>query len=726
MRLPAWVLLLPWLAACSSEGTAAGTGGGGGGEPPAECEVGAAAIDPACALTCPAGEFADADGTCWPAGVPATLCAVGFAHDGDVTCEPTLPADACPSGTMAVPGDAQCREVAPCGDDTWGEIPIEANTVFVQAGAMGGDGSQGQPFGTIGQGVAAVPSGAIVAVAAGDYPEDVLISGKAVRIWGRCPSMVTIEGQGDIAAVFLREGSSGSEVHDLAIIGPEMGIIASGATGLRFSRLHVHDTAYRGIDIEDPLGPTEATLSDSLFENNTEVAWYVNGASLTVERSLARDVQFNQGVGRGANAQPSAGGTPSQLTIMGSVIERVPDNGVLVWGSAVIVDGTVIRDVAPNAEGNFGGGIDATTGQTNGELASLTVRSSLIERTHSVGIIARGVAVDVEGLTVRDVEPEQSTSFGGRGIELRNDTIYGAVGFGSIRWSLLERVVGGLQLGPGQWTVEGTRVRSTKSAGELGAGMIIQDDSAFVDVLPVASLRGSVVEDGTTVGVIGIGALLTVEGMRVSRVPDWGITIQSGVSRGAMTLSGSLVEDATRMGFNVLGADAVIEDSVVRGVVAEGIFGRGVNVQWSLISQQPGVATIRRILVEDVQETGIIVYGGDAFIEDTLVRNATPLPDGTMGDGVSAIGDLYPSSVALSRLRVQGNERAGVATFGASVAIADSTLTCNGFDLNLESGLISGKGTFDNVGGNVCGCDGDLGDCKVLSANLEPPALAEN
>ena len=68
--------------------------------------------------------------------------------------------------------------------------------------------------------VAAVDSaagGAIVAIAAGNYFEDVDLD-KPVRLWGRCPSMVNI--YGSVVGVWVRSGASGSEIRDLAINDP--------------------------------------------------------------------------------------------------------------------------------------------------------------------------------------------------------------------------------------------------------------------------------------------------------------------------------------------------------------------------------------------------------------------------------------------------------------------------------------------------------------------------
>src|SRR5262245_50775857 len=124
---------------------------------------------------CPAGTLGVDDGSCQPAGVPPELCAEGFEPDGNMGCEPILPPEPCPAGQMAVPVESACHSVMECGAGKWGDIPIDATTVYVDAFYPGldSDGSSDKPFTTISDAVAAAASGALIAVAAGSYVEDV-------------------------------------------------------------------------------------------------------------------------------------------------------------------------------------------------------------------------------------------------------------------------------------------------------------------------------------------------------------------------------------------------------------------------------------------------------------------------------------------------------------------------------------------------------------------------
>jgi len=182
--------------------------------------------------SCAPGEAA-ADSGCRPAGVPDGSCGAGFVSDENGGCTATLPADACKKGELAVPGETTCHEVAPCGTGTWGLVPVETTTEFVDTAYVGGnsDGTQAKPWTTIQAGVDAAKPGAIVAVAAGSYLEDVEVAGRAVRLWGLSPTKVEIVGTGvGIAALFVRAGASGTEVRDIAMRGAAGGMALSGST----------------------------------------------------------------------------------------------------------------------------------------------------------------------------------------------------------------------------------------------------------------------------------------------------------------------------------------------------------------------------------------------------------------------------------------------------------------------------------------------------------------
>ena len=133
---------------------------------------------------CAPGTLPDLDGVCSDAGVPQAACPDGFvAADG--ACRGVVPEELCADGLMAVPGESACRPIVGCGAGTWGDIPVEADTEYVD-GSFGGasDGSSEAPWTSLQDAVDVATPGAIVAVAEGEYEPVRIETQKAVRLWG--------------------------------------------------------------------------------------------------------------------------------------------------------------------------------------------------------------------------------------------------------------------------------------------------------------------------------------------------------------------------------------------------------------------------------------------------------------------------------------------------------------------------------------------------------------
>jgi len=94
--------------------------------------------------------------------------------------------------------------------------------------------------------------------------------------------------------------------------------------------------------------------------------------------------------------------------------------------------------------------------------------------------------------------------------------------------------------------------------------------------------------------------------------------------------------------------------------------------------------------------------------------------EGTFGDGIDVWSEAAPASLTLTSSLIEGATRAGVASFGSTVSIADTVLECDQIVLDGE-----GDYDFDDRGGNTCRCDGTTEACKVLSSMLVPPPPPE-
>jgi hypothetical protein len=131
------------LVACGGDGhdeplTSSSSGGSGGGATLTPPEAGLPDWE------CPPSQRPLEDEACQPAGIPAASCGVYF-EPVDGSCRAILPTDPCPSGTMVVPGEADCHEPAPCGTGTWGDIPVEPDTQYVDESYGGDDADSRSP-----------------------------------------------------------------------------------------------------------------------------------------------------------------------------------------------------------------------------------------------------------------------------------------------------------------------------------------------------------------------------------------------------------------------------------------------------------------------------------------------------------------------------------------------------------------------------------------------------
>jgi hypothetical protein len=110
-------------------------------------------------------------------------------------------------------------------------------------------------------------------------------------------------------------------------------------------------------------------------------------------------------------------------------------------------------------------------------------------------------------------------------------------------------------------------------------------------------------------------------------------------------------------------------------------------------------------------------------VEATLVRDTKPRPsDGRFGDGIIAHGLFAPANLSIHASRIENSARAGIASFGSFVSLSDSRVQCAGFDL--EGEILDGQNfSFDDGGGNACGCPTADHPCAVVSTNLDPPEI---
>jgi hypothetical protein len=660
--------------------------------PAAECKAWERRVDDGTCLPpgtqdngCAAGEILTESGVCRAAGIDPAACAAGFVVDDGGGCSPILPSEPCEAGMMALVGETRCREVAPCGSTTWGDVEIEPDTQYVDASYVGtdSDGTANKPWPSIGAAMDAASKNGLIAIAAGSYAEDVEIALKPVRLWGRCPRMVEVVGSSaGIAAISITNGASGTVVRGLSVRGAALGIATSGATNVVVDHVWIHDTAGRGFDSESTLGPSEASLSDSLVEAAGGVGVAALGATATIRNTVVRATErtFLE-EGRGIVIQDRD--TPETSTVVEAcVVERNHEGGIFVAGALATIEATVVRDTLPTeSENAYGRGIDIQNDPSTQRPSTVTIRASVVIGSHDGGILVQGSNATIESTVVRDTVAAPADLRFGDGIFIQGDSATGQRANVTVRGSLVERSASaGISVNGADVTIESTAVRDIQpndAAHEWGRGISVQDD--WDSRQPsTAAIRWSTVD----------------------RVHEVGIIVQ--------------------------GSDATIEATAVRGTQpqpSDGRFGGGIAVELDPETALRSTATIRYSIIDDSHEFGLMVLGSDATVDATLVRGTKPrASDGNFGDNVSVLLSVLPASANanITASTIAGGTRAGLSCFGATTNVSASLFDCNAITLDAEI-LGEAPATFSDNGGNACGCGDTPEACTVLSSMLAPP-----
>jgi hypothetical protein len=323
------------------------------------------------------------------AGVAPENCGEGFESDGRRGCDAILPSRSCPKGMLAIMGETACRAVSPCAPGKWGDVPVDSTTQYVDGGAGGSEtGSATEPWSSIQEGVDAALPGALVAVAAGAYAEDVLIEGKAVRLWGACPEQVTLTGSATLSGVLdVRPGAAGTEIRALSVEGGWVGVAIDGVEDILVDRVWIHDTQNLGLMAQDLPDVTSAMVRGSLVEATTTIGVFAYGSTLSIEESVVRDVQsasdgqWGRAVSVWVDPASMRRGT---LDMHRTLVERNPEYGIYCVGCDATVEESLVRDTRPRAsDGLVGYGVFAVANYETAQRATLSLRRSNHRRARS-------------------------------------------------------------------------------------------------------------------------------------------------------------------------------------------------------------------------------------------------------------------------------------------------------------------------------------------------------
>lgn len=654
VRLASLSLLALALLGCGGDaargaGGGSGTGGGGGQAPD----------------TCPAGEL-EVDGTCWPAGLPpdwtapapvtpdagVAACGEGFVDDGAAGCEPVLPATPCTGLTMATVGDTACAPVVDCGTTIWGNIPVDASTIHVDVSYTGvSDGTASAPYTTIQAAVDAAPIGATIAVAAGIYAEDVMVSSTPVTLWGRCPDLVQVVGTS--SAIWVDQ-APGTVIRGVAATAPNAGIAMVLSPGSRVEEVASAGAGAVGVAV---VGDGDEVVVRRALVVDAGLAGMISQGTMAVERSEVRRVAGPPTVGIAVYPD----GFPAALRLEASYLHDVGGAGMLAHSADLLMTGSVVSDVAPNDDGLARGVELATVEPTTP--ATATIRQSVIRRTQGAGVAILSAIATIEDTTIDQVLPDArglgSTVLAVMELDARLPSEV------TLARSTLRNGTGyGVQVGNSVASLDRVLIDGVEEGVALGRGLGAFDGS---DV----SITDSEIVPDASVGVVAIGGTVAIDGSLIRRVryggmAGVGVVAQldpDGLYDTAVTMVDSQVEDVVGDGTVAVGAALTLDGVTINDVRAVNLDDRDSGIAAG--AMEGGTLTVRRADLRDVV-TGVGAVDATLTVEGTRV---TTSPPGVIGypyaDGRGL--EIQRSTVTIGWSEIGPVFDAGIAAFDSTV-----------------------------------------------------------
>jgi hypothetical protein len=272
-------------------------------------------------------------------------------------------------------------------------------------------------------------------------------------------------------------------------------------------------------------------------------------------------------------------------------------------------------------------------------------------------------------------------------------------------------------------SIESTNIRDSlaDAQGTFGSAVVVQNE---IDPSTL-HVETSVFEGNRDTSVFISGSAATVETTVIRDTQPaangtfgWAIGVQGtdGIA-GELLLRQSVIERSHDVGLYASDSTLIVDATVVRDTRSRAQdmrFGRGINVEMHY--DLPSSAVIQSSLVEGNHDAGVIGLANNVTLDNVLVSDTMPdLSTGSYGDGMA----FGAAAVSVTSSYVRRSARAGMANFGSSILVTTTGLECNAIDFNGQDLFV--PYSYDDAGGNVCGCDGSPIPCKVLTVEIEPP-----
>jgi hypothetical protein len=309
-----------------------------------------------------------------------------------------------------------------------------------------------------------------------------------------------------------------------------------------------------------------ASVRGSVVEATEGAGLFIEGSDVVVEGTVIRDT-FHPVFGWGIAAQDDASGAPASVEVRTSVIERNHDSGVFVGGSEVIIERSVVRDTLPTSSDlERGTGIAVQSSEVTGGPSTLVLRSSLVQASHAAGCYLQGSTGEISTTLIRDTRPQETDGWFGRGVDVADDAA-GAGSMLTLRDSIIERSHEiGLLIDCSEATIDNVAVRDTQARGYDGAfGRGVQIQTFGACDAAVAGISRAAIERNRDVGIAVIDAVATVdstvvEGTQPTTIGTFGdgIAVVSSYRSAEVTISACRVVANARAGVTSFGATVLV------------------------------------------------------------------------------------------------------------------------------------------------------------------------
>ncbi len=615
-----------------------------------------------------------------PLSIFALLICAGCGESPERTPGETAPTSCAPG---YLPDAGTCVPEA-CGAGTWGNLAVDASTVFVRAEAPeGGDGSEASPLRSIQPALdlAGSKGGGLVAVAAGTYAEALTLSSDhaGVHLAGRCRELVVV-GAGEQhekgEAVSISTAAAEVQLSGLNISGPSrIGVyIGSGTVGFEDVTIQGSLSLGMWVDRYSLVAPTYVELSRTEFVGNSQLGLLVSGlaAEVVLRDSAVRGTLEGEPGQWGYGVMVDDGG---RLTAVGSEVSENVQVGIAVLDSdtEVSLERCTLRDTMPSSEGEFGYGLMVLDG------AKVDLNGCEIVGNTRIGVVGNnpGTRISIRGSTVRDTLPGPDGE-GGLGISVHDACSLSLddCELSGNRSSAVLAYDAGTEV-----VLRDSAIRDTLHAEDGLGGYALQVTSGGSLLAEGCDFHGNT-RLGMLIGDTGTQAVLRDCWVRDTLPTDealidgdelggYGIQVDEGAS---LLVEGGEISGNTELGVLALaaGTEVVLRDCCVRDTLPEATGRKGVGIE----AQQGATVRAEGVLLRRNQAVGAMAAdpGSEISLWGCTVRDTLPDVMGNTGYGVSV---LDGATVVAQACDLVSNTSVGFAVDGAGslAALSDCSIT---------------------------------------------------